>query len=154
MKTNVTIKSVRVYSVDDSVRYRCDINEEIDAIVLKDNEYTESKVKYLDFVPSVLIAQCINFIPGLDSLYTKKKESAIRSGNSNGFGAAELGLFLNGAKVAIDRIKFEAGDEYEDSNGDTQTHEYAGYRTNIDGIELNAKAEARLERALDSLFQF
>lgn len=148
------IKSIQVYgTVDSDVRYRATLDTEIDAIKRDENgDYIQAKVNYIDFVPRVLIAQCINLIPGLDIMYTKKKESGLRNDNGNGFGAAELQVVLRGAKLKIERTKFEAGSEYTTTAGETETHENAGYKTNIDEITVTDKVQAKLDDIFDSVF--
>lgn len=148
---NVKAKAIRVYQSADSVRYRMDIETMVDAIAVRDGEYIETQVSYLDFAPSVLIAQVINCVPGVDVLYTKKKESAIRNGNQNGFGAAELQVVLRDATITVDRTKFEAGTEYEMSDGTTGIHEHAGYSTSITEIKVSDKVQEKLNEIADKL---
>lgn len=148
------VKSIQVYgNGDNGVRYRATIDQEIDAIQRnEDGDYVTAKVDYIDFFPSVLIAQCINHIEGLDLLYTKKKEVALRNANGNTFGAAELQVVLSKAKLTIERKRFEAGDEYTDSNGETATHENAGYNTDITDIQVSDKVQTKLDSVMDSVF--
>ena len=153
MNTTVKVISVRVYGNEDAVRYRADINQEIDGIIIKDGEYVEAKIKHLDFHPSVFIAQCLNHIAGLDILYNKKKEAGLRSGNGNGFGAAELQTVLRDAEVVIKRTKFESGDEYELSDGTISTHEFAGYSTEIVSVKVSDKVQSLLDRMIDKMFE-
>lgn len=152
MSNIITSKAVRVYQTNDSIRYRLDLNEEIDAIIVKDDKYVKGKAKYIDFHPSVLVAQVIANVAGVDILYTKKKESAIRSGNTNGFGAAELQVVLRDAKIEIERNKFKAGEEYVQSDGTTATHEFDGYNTDIITISVSDKTQALLDRVIESVF--
>lgn len=149
------IKNVQVYSNgDNGVRYRVALDVAIDAIK-KDadtGDYVAAQVDYIDFVPSVLIAQCINLIEGLDIMYTKKKEHGIRNDNAAGFGAAELQVVLRGAKLDIQRTKFESGSEYTDKAGETHTHENAGYNTDIIKIKVSERVRTKLDDMMDSVF--
>jgi len=150
---NCSVKSVQVYGTGDSaVRYRVTLDTMIDAIKKEGDDYIASQVDYVDFVPRVLIAQCINNIEGLDIMYTKKKESGLRNDNNSGFGAAELQVVLRGAKLEIERTKFEAGSEYTTAAGEVQTHENEGYNTNITKIKVSEKVQAKLDEMFDSVF--
>lgn len=150
----VGVKSVRVYSADDNIRYRVQFDTMIDAIVRdrETDEYVESQVDYIDFVPSVIIAQCLNIVDGLDLMYTKKKEQSLRNGSDNGFGATELQVVLGKAKMTLERTRFEAGDEYTDRDDTVQTHEYAGYNTNITAIKVSERIQVKLDALIDSIF--
>lgn len=149
---NVTVKNVRAYSHNDVIRYRVTFKEQIDAIIRNsDNEYVDGQVDYIDFVPSVLIAQAINLVDGLAYIYGKKKEQGMRNGNDAGFTAADLTLIVSGATFKLERTRFEAGEEYSDVNGEIiGTHDNAGYRTEIADITLTDKAQARIDRVLDA----
>lgn len=151
------IKNIRVFeNGDSSIRYRVTLDTVIDAMKknYETDEYEVAQVDYIDFVPHVLIAQCISHIGGLDMMYNKKKEQAIKSGSKSGFGCAELQVVLNKAKLEIERTRFEAGDEYTDKAGETNTHENAGYNTNIIGIKISDRVQDKLDEMLDSVFEF
>lgn len=150
----VKVKSIRVYSNSDSIRYRVTFDQSFDAIAKnEDGNYVDTQVDYVDFAPRHIIAQCLNIIEGLDLMYTKKKEQALRNEGQGGFGAAELQVVLRNAKITLVRTKFETGSEYTDSNGDVQTHEYAGYDTNIKDIVVTERVQARLDKLMDSVFE-
>lgn len=147
----VTVSNVRAYANNDTIRYRVSFKEKIDAIVKNDaGDYVEGQVDYIDFVPSVLIAQCINHIEGLAFIYGSNKEQGLRNGNDAGFTAAHLTLVIAGATFVLERDKFAEGDEYADANGVLiGTHDHAGYGTDIVGITLTEKAQARIDKVLD-----
>lgn len=149
------IKSVQVYGTGDSaIRYRVALDVAINAIKkdLNTDQYIEAQVDYIDFVPRVLIAQCINQIDGLDLMYTKKKEQGLRNDNAAGFGAAELQVLLRGAKLDIERTKFVAGSEYTDKDDNVQVHENAGYNTNIIKIKVSDRVQTKLDDMIDKVF--
>lgn len=149
------VKSVQVYSNgDSSMRYRVTLDVTLEAMKknYETDDYELADVDYIDFVPRVLIAQCINLVDGLDLMYTKKKENALKNENASGFGAAELQVILRGAKLEIKRTKFEIGSEYTDSNGDVQTHENAGFNTDIVKIKVSDKVQGKLDDLIDSVF--
>lgn len=150
-QVNITVTNVRAYSNNDAIRYRVSFKEKIDAIVKNDTgDYIDGKVDYIDFVPSVLIAQCIQHIEGLAFIYGNSKEQGLRNGNDAGFTAAHLTLIVAGATFKLERDKFAEGDEYTDMNGDiVGTHGHAGYNTNIVGITLTEKAQSRVDKVLD-----
>lgn len=146
------VQNIRVYSNGDSIRYRVTFDQSFDAIVRNaDNDYVESTTDYIDFVPRVLIAQCLSIVEGLDIIYTKKKEQGLRNDANGGFGAAELQVILRNAKVTMERTKFDAGSEYTDSDGFVQTHEYAGYNTVIKDIVVSERIQAKLDQMIDNM---
>lgn len=150
-QVKVTVTNVRAYANNDAIRYRVSFKEKIDAIVKNDaGEYVDSQVDYIDFVPSVLIAQCIQHIEGLAFIYGNSKEQGLRNGNDAGFTAAHLTLIVAGATFELERDKFAEGDEYADTNGDIiGTHGHAGYNTDIVSITLTEKAQSRVDKVLD-----
>lgn len=147
----VTVTNVRAYANEDAIRYRVSFKEKIGAIVKDaDGEYVDGQVDYIDFVPSVLIAQCIQHIEGLAFIYGNNKEQGLRNGNDAGFTAAHLTLIIAGATFKLERDKFAEGDEYADANGIIiGTHDHAGYNTNIVDVTLTEKAQARIDKVLD-----
>lgn len=150
-QVKVTVTNVRAYSNNDAIRYRVSFKEKIDAIVKDaDGEYVDGQVDYIDFVPSVLIAQCIQHIEGLAFIYGNNKEQGLRNGNDAGFTAAHLALVVAGATFKLERDKFAEGDEYANIDGEIiGTHGHAGYNTDIVGITLTEKAQARIDKVLD-----
>lgn len=150
---NTKVSSVRVYATGDSIRYRVVFFDTFPGIIKNENDdYVESEVNYVDFIPSVIIAQAIELIPGLSLLYNKKKEQAIRTGESNGFGAAELLVILADAKITFEREKFDVGDEYTDANDVVYQHEHAGYRTTIKEIVVRDRIQQKLDAMIDKMF--
>lgn len=151
---DVKIKSIRVYQSNDTIRYRAQLDKTITGIQ-KDtvtNQYIETNIDYIDFVPRVLIAQCLELIPGLDVVYTKKKEEGLRNANISGFGAAELQAILRDAAVRIERTKFITGEEYTTSDGEVRSHEHDGYNTTINNIVLSPKMQSMLDKVVDNMF--
>jgi len=149
------VQSIQVYGTGDSaIRYRVTLNTMFDAIKkdLNTGDYVQQAVDYIDFVPRVLIAQCINKIDALDLMYTKKKETALKNDNGSGFGAAELQVILRGAKLEIERVKFEVGDEYVDNLEVVHVHENAGYNTNIKKIKVSDRVQTKLDEMIDKVF--
>lgn len=148
---NAKVMNVRVYSNGESIRYRVTFDSSFEAIVRNaDGEYVESQVDYIDFVPNVLIAQCLSVVDGLDFLYTKKKEKGLRNDGVSDFGAAELNIVLRNARVTLEREKFDVGSEYTDRDGVIQTHEHAGYNTSITDVVVTDKVQAKLDAAIDA----
>lgn len=151
---DVKIKSIRVYQANDTIRYRVQLDKTItgiqrDAVT---NQYTETDIDYIDFVPRVLVAQCLELIPGLDVVYTKKKEEGLRNGNASGFGAAELQAILRDAAVKIERSKFVTGEEYTTSEGEVRSHEHDGYNTAIIDVALSPRMQIVLDKVVDNMF--
>lgn len=151
---NAKVVSIRVYSNGDSIRYRVIFDQSFTGMVKNDDDnYTEEEVNYIDFIPSVLIAQCLDIIEGLSLLYNKKKEQGLRENGQSGFGAAELQVVLKGAKTALERNKFEVGDEYQDADGNVHQHEHAGYSTSIVDIQVSDRIQQRLDSMIDKMFE-
>lgn len=150
-QVKVTVTNVRAYSNNDAIRYRVSFKEQIDAIVKNDNgDYVPGTVDYIDFVSSVLIAQSINHVDGLAYIYGKRKEQSLRNGDSAGFTAADLTLIVAGATFELERTKFAAGEEYANADGEiVGTHDHDGYNTNIVGVTLSEKAQARIDKVLE-----
>ena len=150
-QVKVTVTNVRAYSNNDAIRYRVSFKEQIDAIVKNDNgDYVPGTVDYIDFVSSVLIAQSINYVDGLAYIYGKRKEQSLRNGDSAGFTAADLTLIVAGATFELERTKFAAGEEYANADGEiVGTHDHDGYNTNIVGVTLSEKAQARIDKVLE-----
>lgn len=149
---NTKVVGIRVYSNGDSIRYRVQFEDAFTAIVKQGEEYVEAEVDYIDFIPRVLIAQCLSIVEGLDLLYTKKKEQGLRNDNETGFGAAELQVILRKATIILERTKFLAGEEYTDSDDETQTHEHDGYNTVITEITVTDKIQQKLDALIDKMF--
>lgn len=151
---DVKVKAIRVYQTDDTIRYRVQLDSIITGIQydIVTGSYNEADVDYIDFVPRVLIAQCLEQIPGLDVVYTKKKEEGLRNGNTSGFGAAELQAVLRGASIKLQRTKFIAGDEYITNDGEMKTHEHAGYNTAINEIVLTPVMQKVIDKVIDNMF--
>ena len=149
---NAKIESVRVYSNGDNIRYRIGFDTKFDAFVKNANdEYIEGQVDYIDFVPRHIIAVVFNNVPGTDIIYTQAKEAGLRSGNGTGFGAAQLSIILRDAKITMERTKFEAGSEYTDADGVVNTHEHAGYNTDIINIVVSERVQDKLDRLMDKM---
>lgn len=151
MKT--TVKNVRVFGVEDSVRYRVEFADTFKGIRKIDGEYQEVDVNHVDFVPRHLIAICIDKIEGLDLLYTQRKEKGLRNSNAAGFGAADLAVVLRGATFDMERVAFAAGEEYTTNDGNTAVHEYDGYNTVVNDISVSERVQAKLDNIIDKFFE-
>ncbi len=144
----VTVKYLKFYPEYNN--YRININERIDGFRRVEGEYVESKVSYLNFKSEKLQEQCLKNIAELRFIYKKKQEQAIMEGrdiNIN-FDSNQLGLFLHGAKLEIERTKFISGDEYTTADGEIHIYEYSGYTTNIKSITITKKTRELLDRVL------
>lgn len=151
---NVTTNAIRVWSNGDSIRYRLQTNEEFDGIVKNGDIYQEAKINYVDFVPSYIIARMLVLVPGADLIHTKKNEQALRNNSEDRFGAAEIQALLRGAKLTLERVKFEAGDEYTTTDGEVMQHTYAGYNTEIVDIQVSDRIREKLDDLFDSILGF
>ena len=134
---NVVVKAVRVYSTGDNVRYRVQFDSPFQGYAKDMNgDYNLTEIDYIDFVPSVLIAQCLNIVEGLDILYTKKKEAVLRN-----------------AKMQLERKHFSAGEEYVTADGEVCTHEHDGYSTSIVDIRVTERVQTKLDDMLDKMLE-
>ena len=147
----LTVANVKVWSNGDSIRYRLTFKESFDGIQKVNDEYVETSVNYIDFVPNYLIACVQRDVSGVDVLYTKRKEEGLRNGNASRFGAAELQVILRGATIDVERNKFAAGDEYTTTDGEVLQHENSGYNTEIVDIQVTDKVQDKLDAIADSV---
>lgn len=151
---NVTFNSIRVWSNGGTIIYRLQTNEEFDGIVKNGDTYQEAKVNYVDFVSSFLVSQVLNLVPGVDMIYTKKKEQSLRNDNESSFGAAEIQALLYDGKLTLERIKFNPGDEYTTADGEIMQHSFAGYHTEIVDIQVRDELRKKLNTLFDSVLGF
>lgn len=147
---NAKIVSVRCYDGEDGIMYRVTLDKSFDAIVRQKDEFIDGVVNYVDFKPSVFIAQIINHIEDLGIIYSHQKEKCLVTGGEP-FTAAILGAYINGSDITIERTRFAAGEEYTDRNGATLVHEHDGYNTEIVAIKVSDKGQARMERKIDAI---
>lgn len=151
---DVVVKAVRVYSTGDNVRYRVQFNSPFQGYAKDMNgDYNLTEIDYIDFVPSVLIAQCLNIVEGLDILYTKKKEAGLRSNGVTGFGAAELQAVLRNARMQLKRKHFSTGEEYVTEDGEVRTHEHDGYSTSVMYIRVTERVQTKLNDMVDKILE-
>lgn len=146
---DTTVKSIRLVNTENGVYYRTEFNSEFDAVVNNNGTYAEGKVNYINFAPKALIAQVLANVAGADILYARRHESAVRNGTAD-FGVAELSAILRNAKISLEREKFEAGSEYE-INGETRTHEFSGFNTQITSIEVSERVAHQMDALMDSV---
>lgn len=147
----LTVANVKVWSNGDSIRYRLTFKESFDGIQKINDAYIEATINYVDFVPKYLIACVLEHIPGVDVLYTKRKEEALRNDGISAFGAAELQVILRGATIDVKRNKFVAGDEYTTADGEVLQHENVGYNTEIVDIQVTDRIQDKLDVIADSV---
>lgn len=149
------ILNVSVSAYDGELKYHVRFDKSFEAIIKDDNDnYVEGTADYIDFVPRVLIAQSLELVPNLSIMYNMMKESALRNGDKNTFGATQLSIILRDAEVILEREKHTSGEEYVDNDGDTKTLEYDCYFTTIKEIKVTKKANEILDRVLDKALGF
>lgn len=123
--------------------YTVVFNEQFDGIVqVDDNQYAETKIDSISFSSSYLHQAVINLLPGVDLLYTAKRQEG------KSFATSVVAL-LKDAKITIKRNKFAAGDTYITNDGEELTHQYDGYSRDILDIEVSARVQKQLDRILD-----
>lgn len=146
---NTTVKNVRLVNTENGIYYRIEFDSEFDAIVLSNGEYVDSKVNYINFAPKALIAQVLTNVTGSEILYARRHEAALRNGSAD-FGAAEISAILRGAKITLERTRFESGEEYNVGD-EVRTHDFAGYNTQIISIEVSARVGRQMDALTDSV---
>ena len=135
----LTVKRV-VVGVD---FYTVVFNEEFDGMAqLDDNQFVEAKIDSISFNSSYVHQSVINLLPGVDLLYTAKKQEG------KSFATSVMAL-LKGAKVTIKRNKFAAGEAYVTSDGEELEHLHDGYSKDILDIEVSNRVQKQLDRILD-----
>lgn len=149
------ILNVSVNAFEGEIKYHVRFDKSFEAIIKDDNDnYVESNADYIDFVPRVLIAQSLELVPNLSIMYSMMKESALRNGDKNSFGATQLAIILRDAEVTLEREKHKAGEEYINADDETKTLEHDCYFTTIKKIKVDEKATKILERVLDKALGF
>ena len=149
------ILNVSVNAFDGEIRYHVSFDKTFEAIVKNDDDnYVEDNADYIDFIPRVLVAQALELVPNLSIMYNMMKESSLRNGEKNTFGATQLAIILRNAQVTLEREKHEAGEEYTNNDGDTATLEHDCYFTTIKEIKVTENATKILERVLDKALGF
>lgn len=149
------ILNVSVNAFDGEIKYHVKFDKTFEAIVKDDDDnYVEGNADYIDFIPRVLIAQALELVPNLSIMYSMMKESALRNGDKNTFGATQLAIILRDAEVTLEREKHETGEEYTNADGDTATLEHDCYFTTIKEIKVTDKATKVLDRVLDKALGF
>lgn len=149
------ILNVSVNAFEGEIKYHVRFDKSFEAIVKDDDDaYIDGTADYIDFVPRVLIAQVLELVPNLSIMYNMMKESSLRNGEKNTFGATQLAIILNNAEVILEREKHTAGEEYTNSEGDTTTLEFDCYFTTIKEIKVTKKANEILDKVLDKALGF
>ena len=149
------ILNVSVNAFEGEIKYHVRFDKSFEAIIKDDNDnYVDGNADYVDFIPRVLIAQALELVPNLSIMYNMMKESALRNGDKNTFGATQLSIILCDAEVILEREKHEAGEEYTNADGDTATLEHDCYFTTIKEIKVTDKATKVLDRVLDKALGF
>jgi hypothetical protein len=157
--TGVTGYVVRRQQVVDDVarvleimRFRIAINKPVAGLTLKDGEFVESEVQHLDFVPEVLAAQ-LNDVSAKLMLYVQyKRDRALQKGETFRLSPFTLTELLKDAEIEIERTRFDVGDEYQTSDGETHTHEHVGYNTRIASVKLAPRIEQRIDLLVESIW--
>lgn len=149
------ILNVSVNAFEGELKYHVTFDKTFEAIVKNDDDnYVESTADYIAFVPKVLIAQALELVPNLSIMYNMMKESSLRNGEKNTFGATQLTIILRDAEVTLEREKHKAGEEYINADGETKTLEHDCYFTTIKKIKVTDKATKVLDRVLDKALGF
>ena len=149
------ILNVSVNAFEGELKYHVRFDKSFEAIIKDDDDnYVEGTADYVDFIPRVLIAQALDLVPNLSIMYSMMKESALRNGDKNTFGATQLAIILRDAEVTLEREKHIAGEEYKDADGNTKTLEHDCYFTVIKGIKVTDNATKILEKVLDKALGF
>lgn len=137
---------INVYENMDGIRYRFVFNKTFAAYRRNDDGTNVlAEANYIDFMPSVAIAQLINCMPELADIHVDAREKALRNGVSGGLSAAQLQILCRGAEFTIQRSQFAAGDPYTTFDGQAAVHEHDGISSNIVSVKLNERQAKMLE---------
>ena len=135
----LTVKRV-VVGVD---FYTVVFKEEFDGMVqLEDDQFAEAKIDSISFNSSYVHQSVINLLPGVDLLYTAKKQEG------KSFATSIMAL-LKDAKLTIKRDKFAKGSTYVTADGEELEHLHDGYSKDIIDIEVSDRVQKQLDRILD-----
>jgi hypothetical protein len=125
--------------------YTVEFNEAFDGMVqVDDNQFAEAQIDSISFKSSYVHQAVINLLPGVDLLYTAKKQE------DKPFATSVMAL-LKGATITVKRDKFLKGSTYITADGEELEHSHDGYTKDIIGIEVSDRVQKQLDRILDDV---
>lgn len=129
--------------------YRLTFAETFNSIVKNsDGENIDGDVDYIYFKKSVFIEQCCDCITELRDIKDRKilKNEKLE--------AIFWDLFLNGAKLKIERERYKPGDKYHKKDGQEGVYCRCGYNNRIINIELTERGKHKIEKVYSNLISF
>lgn len=140
------ITNVVIRTTTNGTYYRLTLDKTFPAYVIRNSEFVETEVDYLDFTPTTLLAIVEAHVDNFDYLKSKIVDKA-NAVSQNPQYYELVRSILVGATITVDRTPFAAGEEYVDENGETAVHERDGYRKQVNDIAITAEIAAIITKA-------
>lgn len=140
------ITNVIIRTTTNGTYYRLTLDKTFPAYVIRNSEFVETEVDYLDFTPTTLLAIVEAHVDNFDYLKSKIVDKANAIGQNPQYYEL-IRSILVGATITVDRTPFAAGEEYVDENGETAVHERDGYRKQVNDIAITAEVAAIIAKA-------
>lgn len=141
-----TITNVVIRATTNGTYYRLILDKTFPAYVVRNSEFVETEVNYLDFLPTTLLAIVEVHVDNFDYLKSKIIDKANSIGQNPQYYEL-IRSILVGSTITVDRTPFAAGEEYVDENGETAVHERDGYRKQVNDIIITAEVAAIIAKA-------
>lgn len=146
----VTIKDIAVFTLSDKIYARLKFDKSFTANVRVGEQNVQQEVDYIDYSREHLMHLVCGIVPEINILANHRKELAVGD-SAKRFTIANLGIYLIGATLTIDRTPFAKDSTYVDYNGETKVHTHDGFSKEIVAIELTERGERRLDNALANI---
>lgn len=140
------ITNVIIRTTTNGAYYRLTLDKTFPAYVIRNSEFVETEVDYLDFTPTTLLAIVEAHVDNFDYLKSKIVDKANAVGQNPQYYEL-IRSILVGSTITVDRTPFAAGEEYVDENGETAVHERDGYRKQVNDIAITAEVAAIIAKA-------
>lgn len=129
--------------------YRLTFAETFNSIVKNsDGENVDADVDYIYLNKSVFVEQCCDCLAELRYIKDRRKLKGEETK------AHHWSLFLDGAKIKIERERYEPGDKYYKKDGQEGIYCRRGYNNRIINIEVTERARQIIEMACSKLINF
>lgn len=140
------ITNVIIRTTTNGVYYRLTLDKTFPAYVIRNSEFVETEVDYLDFTPTTLLAIVEAHVDNFDYLKSKIVDKANAVGQNPQYYELIRSILI-GATITVDRTPFAAGEEYVNENGETAVHERDGYRKQVNDIAITTEVAAIIAKA-------
>lgn len=140
------ITNVVIRTTTNGIYYRLTLDKTFPAYAIRNSEFVETEVDYLDFPPTTLLAIVEAHVDNFDYLKSKIVDKANAVGQNPQYYEL-IRSILVGATITVDRTPFVVGEKYIDENGETAVHERDGYRKQVNDIAIIAEVAAIIAKA-------